>query len=105
MSKRNRNPAILTLRKEAKTCFYCGRGFQNRIKVIEHFDPLSAGGRNDNSNKVISCKDSDTVKRKYEPEDFLCVLRIKLKYSYCAPFTRAELKRIMYVVENFELLN
>lgn len=52
-----------------KTCYWCGK---NKLKVyhVDHYQPLSKGGRHEVSNLVIACPRCNLTKNARDPYDF-----------------------------------
>lgn len=58
----------------ATNCYYCGKTFQNhREKTVDHFIPVSKGGRNDSRNNslIICCKECNQTKKDTHPKDLM----------------------------------
>lgn len=50
-------------------CFYCGCDISN-YKAIEHTNPISLGGTNENTNLIYSCRSCNSKKNAKRFEDF-----------------------------------
>lgn len=51
-------------------CFYCGFPLNNSNKTLDHIIPKSKGGHGLRRNKVISCKQCNTLKSDHTLEEF-----------------------------------
>ena len=46
-------------------CRYCGRGAEEVILEVDHINPVSCGGGNEQENLVTACKDCNLGKRDF----------------------------------------
>ena len=50
------------LRRDGFTCQYCGKSAPNVLLEVDHIKPRSAGGGNEDTNLVTSCRDCNRGK-------------------------------------------
>lgn len=58
------------LKAQDKVCFYCAVDCKDNYE-IDHFYPLSKGGRHTEENLVIACQGCNRKKQNKDPEDFI----------------------------------
>lgn len=56
--------------RDNKKCFYCGKNLKYRQITLDHFVPLSKGGKDEIFNLVTSCKKCNKLKADILPENF-----------------------------------
>ena len=61
---------ISELRSNATICYWCECSLKNNIVHVDHYIPLSKGGKHTISNMVISCKKCNEKKGAKDPNDF-----------------------------------
>jgi 5-methylcytosine-specific restriction endonuclease McrA len=61
---------LLTIEKSAKNCYWCGIDLNKRILHLDHYIPLSKGGKHTESNIVPSCAKCNMAKGSMMPDDF-----------------------------------
>lgn len=77
--KRNR-----LLRERDKKCVYCGS--ETKVMTLDHKIPKSRGGKGDDKNLVISCRDCNFDKANLTYHEYKLILR------YRAAKARANIK-------------
>jgi hypothetical protein len=50
------------LKRDKNRCRYCGKRLTKSNRVIDHVVPWSRGGRNEDSNLVLACRDCNYIK-------------------------------------------
>lgn len=58
---------ILELQQNAKTCYWCKCSLRGVIMHLDHYEPLSKGGRHTISNLVVSCQKCNHKKYAKDP--------------------------------------
>ncbi len=51
-------------------CYWCDKVVKNKSFHIDHYTPISKGGRNDTGNIVITCPTCNLRKNKKDPIKF-----------------------------------
>ena len=61
---------ILKLKQNIKVCYWCNESLKNKKIHIDHYIPLSKGGKHTISNLVISCEKCNLSKHNKDPFKF-----------------------------------
>ncbi len=61
---------VLQLQKNAKTCYWCCKPLKNLTTHLDHYIPLSRGGKHIIENLVISCQSCNNRKHAKDPLEF-----------------------------------
>lgn len=58
---------MINLQKNAITCYWCNIKLHNKVKHIDHYIPISKGGKHTLSNLVVSCANCNLKKSAKDP--------------------------------------
>lgn len=61
---------ILNIHEKTKKCYWCGVNLKNVKTHIDHYEPLSKGGKHTISNLVVSCDKCNMKKHDKDPLEF-----------------------------------
>lgn len=61
---------IMRLKKSTNTCYWCGNSLSLKMPHIDHYIPLSKGGKHIMSNLVVSCEKCNLSKNAKDPIEF-----------------------------------
>lgn len=88
-----------------KRCYYCDSKLTwddlslKTNKTVDHFIPLSKGGRNTNDNAVICCSRCNRMKGNFMPDEFIEKLNRLIKNRAYQVYSENELYHIICQVE------
>jgi len=61
---------LMELQQNTKVCYWCGCNLKNVKKHLDHYIPLSKGGKHTLSNLVMSCSKCNQLKSSKDPIEF-----------------------------------
>ena len=74
---------IYIFTRDNKKCFYCGKSLKYRQITLDHYLPLSKGGKNEVFNLVTCCRKCNKIKADIVPENFMeTLLNLFIKAVY-----------------------
>lgn len=92
--------------RDGERCYHCGKDLKINQVNIDHYNPKSKGGSNDDFNLVLSCRKCNKYKRSTVPKDIDAVNILLMKRAFddgrinCdnLKVTRYELREIVTAV-------